>query len=382
MLKKILILSFRNPFNYGAELQVFSLGKKLRMLGYDAEILNLARPGFDIDARSSKHFKPLYDGSLRAKLKKQLHFYKRNLFWLLHYRRTKLKIQNSNMFHAKYNFFTKHRYCNFDELYSTSFGYSHYIVGSDQVWNFEYPFSLEPYFLSFVKSGKKIAYAASIGHLKLPDSLKEYYRRHLQTFDLISMREVQGSAIVSELLGRPIETLLDPTLLITPEEWREIFSIEDKPNNALVIYLRSYSPYILRLAKEIASRRGLKRIIYISTEVAYAFKDPEVDYRFDVTAPEFVSLFANASFVLTNSFHGTAFAVNFGRCFFTVVNERMKTSSRFYSLLEQVGLLDRICKEGMSFELINDNPIPIKEIRQKLDDLRKLSFKFLEDALC
>ncbi len=382
MLKKILILSFRNPFNYGAELQVFSLGKKLRMLGYDVEVLNLARPSFDTDAKPSKRLKMSYNDTFKARWKEKIGFCKRRLFWALHYKRSKLKIRQSNEFHERYNCFTEHRYRNFDELYTAKFEYTHYIVGSDQVWNFEYPFPLDPYFLSFVKNGKKIAYAASIGHSKLPDSQKEYYRKHLQSFDAISMREIQGSAIVSELLGKPIETMLDPTILITPEEWHEIFNIKDEPNNAVVMYLRSYRPYAVLLAKEMARRYGIKKIIYITTEVKYPFKDPEVECRFDVSTPEFVSLFANASFVITNSFHGTAFATNLGKRFFTVVNDRMKTSSRFYSLLEQTNLLDRICKEGTPMDTIVDNPIPVGDVRARLDALREKSFKFLHDALC
>lgn len=382
MLKKILILSFRNPFNYGAELQVFSLGKKLRMLGYNAEVLNLARPTVDTDARPSKLLKLSYNDTFKARVRSKLGFYKRSLFQTLHYKRTKLKIRQSDEFHSQYNCFTKHRYRNFDELYTSDLGYTHYIVGSDQVWNFEYPFPLDPYFLSFVKNGKKIAYAASIGHSKLPDTLKEHYRKHLQSFDAISMRELQGSTIVSKLLGKPIETMLDPTILITPEEWKEIFHIEDEPNNAVVMYLRTFRPYTLQLAKEMARRHGIKKIIYITTQVTYAFKDSEVDYRFDVSVPEFVSLFANASFVITDSFHGTAFAVNFGRRFFTVVNDQMKTSSRFYSLLEQANLLNRICKENTPFNTIVDNPIPAKDTRVRLDILRERSIKFLQDALC
>lgn len=382
MLKKILILSFRNPFNYGAELQVFSLGKKLRMLGYDAEVLNLARPNMDADARKSKHLKLSYNDTFKERLRAKLGFYKRQMFQVLHHKRAQLKIRQSNEFHDKYNCFTKQRYRNFDELYSSDLGYTHYIVGSDQVWNFEYPFPLDPYLLSFVKNGKKIAYAASIGHSKLPDSQKEYYKKHLQSFDAISMREMQGSAIVSELLGKPIETMLDPTILITPEEWREIFNIKDEPNNAVVMYLRAYRPYAIQLAKEMARRHGIKKIIYITTEVKYPFKDPDVECRFDVSAPEFVSLFANASFVITNSFHGTAFATNLGKRFFTVVNDTMKTSSRFYSLLEQTNLLDRICKEGTPMDAVVDNPIPVEDARARLDALREKSLKFLHDALC
>lgn len=352
------------------------------MLGYNAEVLNLARPTVDTDARPSKLLKLSYNDTFKARVRSKLGFYKRSLFQTLHYKRTKLKIRQSDEFHSQYNCFTKHRYRNFDELYTSDLGYTHYIVGSDQVWNFEYPFPLDPYFLSFVKNGKKIAYAASIGHSKLPDTLKEHYRKHLQSFDAISMRELQGSTIVSKLLGKPIETMLDPTILITPEEWKEIFHIEDEPNNAVVMYLRTFRPYTLQLAKEMARRHGIKKIIYITTQVTYAFKDSEVDYRFDVSVPEFVSLFANASFVITDSFHGTAFAVNFGRRFFTVVNDQMKTSSRFYSLLEQANLLNRICKENTPFNTIVDNPIPAKDTRVRLDILRERSIKFLQDALC
>lgn len=382
MLKKIAILSFRNPFNYGAELQVFALGKKLQMLGYNTEVLNVARPFIDADARRSNKLKVSYNDTFKARLRAGITFVKQRTLWLLHYERSTLKIKNSDAFHNRYNCFTKHRFRNFDELYTAKFDYTHYIVGSDQVWNFEYPFSLEPYFLSFVKAGKKIAYAASIGHSKLPDSLKKYYKQHLQEFDHISMREMQGSTIVSALLGKPIETMLDPTLLITPQEWRQTLEIENKSNNSVVIYLRSYRPYAIRLAKEMGLRHGIKKIVYIGSRVTKDFDDPEVDYRYDVSTPEFVSLFANASFVITNSFHGTAFAVNFGRRFFTVVNDSMKTASRFYSLLEQTNLLDRICKEETPFECIIDNPVPEEDACIRLETLREKSINFLHRTLC
>ena len=116
MLKKILILSFRNPFNYGAELQVFSLCKKLRMLGYDAEVLDLARPGFDTDARDSRKLQIAYNSSFKHRCIEKLRFFKHRLFWAVHWKRTGKKIRNSGEFHTKYNNFTKHRYRNFDEL--------------------------------------------------------------------------------------------------------------------------------------------------------------------------------------------------------------------------------------------------------------------------
>lgn len=94
-----------------------------------------------------------------------------------------------------------------------------------------------------------------------------------------------------------------------------------------------------------------------------------------------MSLFANASFVITNSFHGTAFAVNLGKRFFTVVNDRMKTSSRFYSLLEQTGLTERICKEGTQLDTVVDNPVPVAEVRERLDALRGNALDFIENTL-
>lgn len=381
-LKKILILSFRNPYNYGAELQVFALCKKLRMMGYDAETLNLARPFFDTDAIRSRDLAPIFNNSVKDRFIEQLRFFKRRVTLMIHHGRSKIKIFNSNSFHCQYGKFTQRRFRCFDELYETKWDYTHYIVGSDQVWNFEYPFSLDPYFLAFVKNGKKIAYSASIGHAFLPPSLSPYYRSGLQQFDAISMREMQGSRIVQELLGKEVQTTLDPTLLITPDEWRTIFNIESEPNHTIVIYLRSYCSYAIKLAKEIALRKGVKKILYISSEVSRAFHDPDVDCRFDISAPEFVTLISNAEFVITNSFHGTAFSVNFGKPFFTIVNERMKTSSRFYSLLEQTDLLDRICHEGTPMNQIVDTPIDGDKIETRLETLRSISIKYLEDAIC
>lgn len=385
MLKKILILTFRNPFNYGAELQSFALQYFLRLHFQhnneqaDIKVLNIARPTFDLDAKCSRQ--KIYHVSKKKILRAYIALYKNHFLNLFkHNSIRKQKIRLSKDFHKKYNHLTK-RVRSFDELYKKDLGYTHYIVGSDQVWNYEYRFSLEPYFLTFAKTSKKIAYAASIGFDHLPERLKKYYKDRISKFDFVSSREIQGANILQDLLNKPVQTLLDPTLLITPEQYRECFQIDKKSNGSIVIYLRRHNKYNLDLAKYLAKKNNIKKIILISAECHHDIKDKEIEVRYNVSAPEFVDLVSNAEIVITNSFHGTAFSVNFAKDLYCVVSSQNQTSSRFYSLLEQTNLLDRIIAQGTVFDQIEVKPINSFQVREKLDNLRKTAIDFLDKAL-
>ena len=104
--------------------------------------------------------------------------------------------------------------------------YDFFIAGSDQIWNPEFSFNSDIEFLTFAKPGQKIAYSASFGISKLPNSCKENYRKWISDMDYLSVREEVGADIIKELTGRDVEVLVDPTIMLSKDEW---LSIAKKP---------------------------------------------------------------------------------------------------------------------------------------------------------
>ena len=249
--------------------------------------------------------------------------------------------------------------------------YDFFVIGSDQVWN---PNWNKPYcFFDFVPHEKKIAYAASIGAPAIPDEKKEFFRRGISDFNYVSVREENAANIINDLTGQRPPVLLDPALLLTEKEW---LSVAQKPTwfkekysrgFVLTYYLRNLPPPQI---KTLATELDLPVINLLDTE----------NYNhFTVGPAEFVWLFANASLIFTNSFHGLAFSILFKRPFIDLEisgdKKGVSMSSRITSLLKLFGLENRI--------KIPDEPLNIDFTRREevLPLERARAFKFLSEAL-
>src|SRR5690606_19862408 len=160
----IATLTFLHAFNYGAELQAFVLQRKLRNMGYDVTLLDVYRPNKNPEYIDTGNFRPIFefkDEKAKTSIKNVIiSKYITKFFSFLFPKRDKIRHKRFYTFHEQYSNLSKKRYYNFDSLYEENFDFTHFIVGSDQVWNFTNGFSPEPYFLTFVKDAKKISYAA------------------------------------------------------------------------------------------------------------------------------------------------------------------------------------------------------------------------------
>lgn len=388
---KIGILTFLHAFNYGAELQSFALQYKLRSLGYDVEVLDVYRP-LDKEYKHTKNekerFAPLYSYKNVSDIKSKFHKFVSSLcesfltfFYQKYYKQRKIAFDE---FHSRFTRVSERKYYNYLELYNYKMPYTHIIVGSDQVWNYTNPFSVEPYFLTFANNIKKISYAASIGHDQLPDVLEPLYKKWLIDFDKLSLRESQGVEIVKSITKRnDVVCTLDPTILLTKEEWMEAFSIKNTNGNPYIImYLLSKSDFSIKIAKYISKKYGMD-IKLITTDAFRLFKDRSIQYYCGVSPQEFVSLYANASFAITNSFHGTAFAVNFGIPFISTTRKTKRVNSRFINLLTKVKCIDRLMYESdcINYTAI-DEIMSVKEMEiSSIERERSFSLDFLQNAL-
>lgn len=214
--------------------------------------------------------------------------------------------------------------------------FSYFIAGSDQIWNPYYRFLGEAEWLTFANQGQRIAYAGSFGVPELPEEKTDVYTKWINQMDAISVREEAGARIIEKLTGKKVPVVLDPTLLLTADEWRKI---EKKPKGfredpyILVYYVESAGKE-LREACEKAKQSG-KRIVN-------ARQVMENGREWAVGPAEFVYLIDHAAKVYTDSFHGTVFSILFHKEFQVFHRDGIDMSSRIDTLLKSLSLSDNL----------------------------------------
>lgn len=377
---KIGILTIHSVNNYGAELQCCALYQKLQKMGYDAEVINfLFGIHHDHDFTGEKLTVPI---SLKTKIKVKLLPIVQDFFCLFYQKNKTLRNQRFHEFHAKYNKLTKNVYPSVKSLNEANFDYDVLCIGSDQVWNYEKGYSLEPFFASFDKKGtKKISYGSSIGLSQLTTEAEEVFKKELSGFASLSVREHQASDLLHKLLKKNVDVVLDPTLILNNKEWLEVAKTDMCPKEKYVlVYIVTIKPcnYVLEVARKVAKERGLK-IVRICRDAYPEHSGNDVKEVLTAGPSDFVGLFANAEFVVTNSFHGTAFSINFSKPFFSVIKSKHSTNSRLTNILKKLNLEDRIIRVGSPFPEICD--IDYRESTKILEEERFRSIEYLKKSL-
>ena len=258
-----------------------------------------------------------------------------------------------------------------------------YITGSDQVWNSHYNDGIEKvFYLSFApKDKKKFSYAASIGMTHFPDHEKEQTKQLLSEYNRISVRESSAIPLLAELGINNVEHVVDPTLLISNEEWTALASTDSfvKTEPYLLIYSVEYTRkgLISEYAVELAKRMNLK--IYMVTSGGFRDDINCCDRKFHFASPEkFLNLMLHADFVIVSSFHGTSFAVSMNKQFISICPGRF--NSRIYSLLDSLKIGNRIRSDIDTI----DEELPIidyKEINNLLQKEVDRSMAFIDSIL-
>lgn len=379
---KIGVITIEKVNNYGAELQATATIKVLQGMGYETEIIDYCYYK-NWNFKDTRISAPFVSMSVKGRL----------MYWVkyrlvnrivakilpLLYPTVKRRIQRFEDFH-KINTKMSKRYLSMPELYQTKMDYDVYVVGSDQVWNPSASSSIEPYFLTFApKEAKKISYASSFGVSNIPASLYEKYKRLLSNIDYLSVREQTGVCLVKTLTGRDATCVLDPTLLLNKKQWGNIMlAYPHMPSRYILVYQLLPSETLPSLAKSIAEE--MKCPIYYLAKRAYAVNAPNGMRMIKDAGPaEFLWLIKNASCVVTNSFHGTAFSVNFCTPFYTVLNSKRGSNARITSLLNSVNLMGRIVYEGDKLPFFSF--YDANYVQKHIEMLRKDSTSYLEKAL-
>ncbi|MCM1372613.1 MAG: polysaccharide pyruvyl transferase family protein [Bacteroides sp.] len=378
---KVGIITIVRVNNYGAELQAYATQAALQKAGYDAEIIDYLfykNKGH----KTTRLSRPVFPMSFKKRLAEWLYPKREKLKAFV--QRNKLTIVREDRFACFHNDNTRFSstYHSYDELLKADMDYDAYIVGSDQVWNPGVYSSLEPYFLMFAPSSKrKLSYASSIGLNELPDYTHSYYHQALNGLDAISVREEKAVDLVKQVSGRDAQWVLDPTLLLNTKEWLEVAKKpEGLPEKYVLLYELTPCPYLKTLAKHIAEIKGYK-VVRITKDANRVEPDEDVVNVMNAGPAEFLGMFGGTEFVVTNSFHGTAFSINMNKPFYVVTPAHKNNNSRQQSILKLFGLSSRIIAEGADFPSESDLAINFDPVNNRLSEERQKSMNYLKTAI-
>ena len=360
---KVCTITCHNAVNHGARLQACALLYYLRSLGHNAEVVDY-RPGY-MSFSDKVWYWP--GASIKEWAK---------LFLRLRQRMDVVRrYKNFEKFSERYIPRTKRVYDSVGELQTAPPQADAFIAGSDQIWNTSFRAGNDAaYYLDFGSpETKRVSYAASFALSSLNPECEPFVKRHLAVFDSISVRESSGLKILSSL-GFDGCTSVDPVFLLSAEEWDIMLGCRDSAESYILVYDVMGSKSVKRVAKRLATLSGCKIYSISSRRLGYA------DKCFPQAAPDkFVELVRNARCVLSNSFHGTAFAMIYHREFF-VVDREDGLNERMHDLLCRSGLQSRLVDVNTSDCVLNGR-ISYEDVDKLLYRQIAESKKFLREVL-
>lgn len=213
-----------------------------------------------------------------------------------------------------------------------------FLVGSDQVWNYNYHRASRIDFLEFAGNKPKIAFSASIGVDVLDNSMKRKFKKYLASFAGISVREESARKLIQPLVNQRVKVLLDPTMAITRIHWARLAEqgVCDLPEK----------PYIVRLfLGDDKSNKLIERYVAENGYFVVNLGDPTLPYG----PLEFLKCIQNAEMVFTDSFHACVFSIIFHTCFYALkrAGDDETIFTRIENLLEKFDFSDRILERDI-----------------------------------
>ena len=367
---KVDIITRHSVPNYGSLLQSYATQKVIEEMGFESEIINYTR--------YEERYKNLVNTLIKGKK------WDKNIITRIIYK----MIQEPN-YTKMYRKFEKYRknflkeskleYGNLQELKDNIPEADVYCSGSDQIWGkigtVEYD---EAYFLKFIEDRTKrcIAYSSSFGKEEIDGSLEKNINKLLKNYSDILVREDTAKSILKKHGIENVEQVLDPTLLLNKEQWSNLANkVKNKQKKYILVYQLHDNKSFDKYAKEFSKKTGLK-LLRISPSIYHITRSGKLIYL--PNQYEFLSLFQNAEYVLTDSFHATVFSIIFNRKFVDILPG--KTSTRITSILKLTGLQDRILTKYDDFSFINKN-IDFSECNTIIENERKRSIELLKKAI-
>lgn len=362
-MKDIGILTYHSCLNYGACLQAYALLNTIKKYDKDAEIINYQSEKL----RNISDVFPKVDHPKEAvKLITRIPYYK------------SLKNRQKNF----NNFFNNildvsSLYKTEEEVKNHAQDYRCIVCGSDQIWNLDPKIRYENpvYYLNFEKKQRRVAYAASFGDwVNDADKSQIEFLPWVKKFDMISIREKSGKDYL-ESKGIKCVQAIDPVFLLTREEYDQILKEPYLKEKYVLLFSWNGSKNTVKISKKIAEKLNVK--------VYNIIPPPRAMFRLaskklDAGPREFLGLIKNAEFIVTNSFHGTAFSIIYKKPFVSVASDKNET--RRQSLLESLGLLDHLVSDE-NFDMNRIYNTDYDEVYKKIEVIKNESLEYLKKAI-
>ena len=354
MNKPIGILTFHRASNYGAVLQAYALQTVLSGISGNAEIVDYYCSAVEDDHRPIGLFKhhKVHKAILHLplKAKKDMVF---NAF-------RKRKLVTSEPYRKK-------------NIAAAADRYAVFVAGSDQVWNDRLSGMDPAYMMDFAREEQRYSYACSFGFDQFPKGRERTYVKYLSAIRRISLRESSGVDMLANY-GLQAQTDLDPTLLLAAEEWKAFCKVPNRKEPYILVYTVSPDVHLLEYARKLSERTGCP-ILNLNNQMRTNRDLTRIRFA---TPEKFVGLFAGAQYVLTNSFHGTAFSLIFHKKLKVELETKKKFNVRSRDLLQNCALDGCILKNDESDDLFEQDwdraDALLNAMREKsLDYLREIA---------
>ncbi|MBC7980914.1 MAG: polysaccharide pyruvyl transferase family protein [Armatimonadetes bacterium] len=320
-MSQIAIITLHSPHNFGAMLQAYALQTAIASLGHNAEIL---------DYGSHPQAPEIFN---RSDLKALPHAF----LCFVHRKARYKRFERFAAFADQHMKLTRH-YTDRNSLREHPPQHDVLVCGSDQIWNPTHHDFQPEFFLHFGQdTARRIAYAPSFGVAEIPGDKQQPLARVTRSIGHLSCRETSGVKVLENITGRHVTHVCDPTLLLTAETWLSIAKApQDLPGKYILVYALENSPALREAVAKITITLSLP-VVCIQVNV----RNPDFPCTRvirDAGPREFLGLVANASYIITNSFHGCVFSILFQKQFFSPLhgklNERMRDFFSFTGLTD------------------------------------------------
>ena len=369
-MKKVGLATFFYDDNFGTCLQAFALQHVMEQFGYDVSLIRYHRAEKTQGDRDGR-WKRIFQLSPR-----------KTLWWLINRKSILAKKTKFKEFRDRYlNLADDIDYYRNSGLKDVSKKYDALVCGSDMMWSSDFKADWAFYYLSFSEKRKNISYAPSYGRNHLTEQEIAQCIPYINNISHLSCRELGGVDLIRQHFGLKAEHVVDPTLLMNKEEWNEIVGEDSllERDNYILTYLfngttRNGRDKIMEQATQLP---GSELVILMGAEgkfQRYAYPEP--------TGPlEFIRLYRDAKFVITDTFHGMLFAIIFNKPFIVLDKSTFGISAdRLVSTLKSLGIDNRYVKADIKLndEILN---MDYTDVNRILEKSQSKSISYLKSAL-
>lgn len=391
-MKKIGIITlYYNNDNYGGIAQAYALNKYIENLGYDSEVISYKRtpvhiPGVRERIKKEGLFSVICSKMemlpekliLKISTKYVVKKYGSDLEKKINQRKDAFKRSRELVKHSKV--YTE------DTIQNCIGAYDCYVSGSDQIWK---PGVLQaPYVFEFLPDKyKRISYASSITVTDYPLTYGDYMKKNLANYRWISVRETSAQTYLENLLHRPVDVVVDPSMLLDKNEWENITSDRIIKERYLFAYLLGEDHKQRKQITQYAKERQMKIVTLPHVEGKVRAADIGFgDYQlYDIDLPAFLSLIKYANFVCTDSFHAVVFSNIFETDFLVferiILSKKANMNSRLDTLLNMLGEKNKMIYKNKTIMNTNLQPADFIDAKEKLRTKADQSKFLLSNAL-